>query len=309
MFIRAQQELYRVIRREQTGCWVVRFEKPVRPQFFSASQMEVCERVPAPERYLQSVNPERKHSEAENRKTAMLQPMLDDPHCISDFGCRRRYCIRIAEQYHTTQSRVYRLYLLYLAQGSLMPKPKEQPERQKTEQERVFRQAIEKLYYSAKRPSLRSVYDSMLLEYFTDAEGKLLEGHPSWNSFRQYYYRNNLHKGSRKQISREGLSDYQRNHRMLFGSSQNWKSQIGSYQMDMTVGDLHLVSQLDPGTVIGRPNLFLAVDTVTGLIAGFYAEMETGEQAAFSAKNTVSPPYPDGDTEKINQFKPGGKDL
>ena len=66
---------------------------------------------------------------------------------------------------------------------------------------------------------------------------------------------------------------------MLFGNAQNWKSQIGCYQMDATQGDLYLVSSLDPNTVFGRPNLFLAVDTVTGLIAGFYAGMETGEQA------------------------------
>lgn len=148
-----------------------------------------------------------------------------------------------------------------------------------TEVFQIYRQAIETLYYSAKRPSLRSVYDCMLLEHFTDDNGKLLEGHPTWHSFRQYYYSHGLHKGSQKQISREGLTNYQRNHRMLFGNAQNWKSQIGCYQMDATQGDLYLVSSLDPNTVIGRPNLYLAVDTVTGLIAGFYAGMEAGEQA------------------------------
>lgn len=279
MFIRVYQEVYRVLRKEQKGSWVIRFDNPVRPQFLSEAQMEVCQRVPAPERYLQSVSPERKHSDAENRKTAMLQPMINDPLCISDFRRRKEQAEEIAKWHHTTPNRIYHLYLLYLAQDSLMPKPRESHSDRQTNIQRIFQQAIEKLYYSAKRPSLRSVYDCMLLEHFTDDTGKLLEGHPTWNSFRQYYYRHNLHKGSHKQIARNGLTDYQRNHRMLFGTSSDWRSQIGCYQMDMTQGDLYLVSSLDPNTVIGRPNLFLAVDTVTGLIAGFYAGMETGEQA------------------------------
>ena len=70
MFIRVYQEVYRVLRKEQKGSWVIRFDNPVRPQFLSEAQMEVCQRVPAPERYLQSASPERKHSGAQNRKTS-----------------------------------------------------------------------------------------------------------------------------------------------------------------------------------------------------------------------------------------------
>lgn len=279
MFIKVLEEIYHVLRQESDGCWVIRFENPQRPQFLSAAQMEVCQRVPAPKRYLQSTDLKRKLTESERKKLAMLQPMIDEPLCISDFKRRKEWSEKIAERHHTTPRRIYQLYLLYLAQDSLMPKPRESHLGKQTKIQRTFQQAIETLYYSAKRPSLRSVYDCMLLEHFTDDNGKLLEGHPTWHSFRQYYYSRGLHKGSQKQISREGLTNYQRNHRMLFGNAQNWKSQIGCYQMDATQGDLYLVSSLDPNTVIGRPNLYLAVDTVTGLIAGFYAGMETGEQA------------------------------
>ena len=125
MFIKVLEEIYHVLRQESDGCWVIRFENPQRPQFLSEAQMEVCQRVPAPERYLQSVSPERKHSDAENRKTAMLQPMINDPLCISDFRRRKELSERLAEKYHTTPRRIYQLYLLYLAQDSLMPKPRE----------------------------------------------------------------------------------------------------------------------------------------------------------------------------------------
>lgn len=139
MFIMVQQEVYRVLWKEQKGSWVIRFDNLIRPQFLSEAQMEVCQRVPALEWYLQSVNPERKHSKAETRKTAML------------------------------------------------------------------------------------------LEHFTNDNGKLLESHPTWNSFWQYCYFHNLHKDSCKQIARDGWTNYQRNHRMLLGSAQDWKKQIGCY--------------------------------------------------------------------------------
>lgn len=184
MFIRVYQEVYRVLRKEQKGSWVIRFDNPVRPQFLSEAQMEVCQRVPAPERYLQSADAKRKPSKAETKKTIMLQPMLSDPFCISDYKRRKELSEQIAEKHHTTPRRIYQLYLLYLAQDSLMPKPRERYVENDTEVFQIYRQAIETLYYSAKRPSLRSVYDCMLLEHFTDDNGKLLEGYPTWHSFR-----------------------------------------------------------------------------------------------------------------------------
>lgn len=153
MFIKVLEEIYRVLRQETDGCWVIRFENPQRPQFLSAAQMEVCQRVPAPKRYLQSTDAKRKPSKAETKKTAMLQPMIDDLYCISDYKRRKKLSEQIAEKHHTTPRRIYQLYLLYLAQDSLMPKPRERYVESDTEVFQIYRQAIETLYYSAKRPS------------------------------------------------------------------------------------------------------------------------------------------------------------
>ena len=43
-----------------------------------------------------------------------------------------------------------------------------------------------------------------------------------------------------------------------------------------------LVSRLDRSSVIGRPNIYLAVDTATQLIAGIYVGMEAGEGAVMA---------------------------
>lgn len=84
MFIKVLEEIYHVLRQETDGCWVIRFENPQRPQFLSAAQMEVCQRVPAPKRYLQSTDAKRKPSKAETKKTIMLQPM---PHVLRLSAC------------------------------------------------------------------------------------------------------------------------------------------------------------------------------------------------------------------------------
>ena len=49
--------------------------------------------------------------------------------------------------------------------------------------------------------------------------------------------------------------------------------------MDATQADIFLVSQLDMKTVVGRPYVYLAVDTTTQLIAGLYVGFEAGESA------------------------------
>lgn len=52
--------------------------------------------------------------------------------------------------------------------------------------------------------------------------------------------------------------------------------------MDATLADIYLVSRTDKASVIGRPNICLAVDTATQLIAGIYVGLEGGEQAVLS---------------------------
>lgn len=61
-----------------------------------------------------------------------------------------------------------------------------------------------------------------------------------------------------------------------------WKHRIGSYQMDATQADIYLVSSFDRSLIIGRPYIYLAVDTVTKLIAGIYVGLESGETAVMA---------------------------
>ena len=52
--------------------------------------------------------------------------------------------------------------------------------------------------------------------------------------------------------------------------------------MDATHADIYLVSRTDKSAVIGRPHIYMAVDTVTQLIAGIYVGFEDGEEAVIA---------------------------
>ena len=119
----------------------------------------------------------------------------------------------------------------------------------------------------------------MLVRPFSDENGQLLSKAPSWHSFQRYFYSHGYHKKPEKIISREGLSYYQRNCRPAFGSASEWRSCPGSYQMDATEADIYLVSRFDRSQVIGRPYIYMAVDTATQLVAGIYVGLDAGELA------------------------------
>ena len=52
--------------------------------------------------------------------------------------------------------------------------------------------------------------------------------------------------------------------------------------MDATMADIYLVSRHDRSKVIGRPYIYLAVDTATQLIAGLYVGLECDETLLFT---------------------------
>lgn len=54
--------------------------------------------------------------------------------------------------------------------------------------------AIKKFYLSAKHMSLRATYKMMLMQKYLDENGRLRVNAPSWDAFRQYFYKNKYYK-------------------------------------------------------------------------------------------------------------------
>lgn len=268
---RTTGEIFRVLQESDSGLWLISYQEPAAP-FFAASAIGL-ERIETPALFMAAQ--QRTLTQAEDRRLALIQPLLDaGEQCITDKGHRLNVAKEIAASSQTTTKRVLRIFYRYLAKGELGSHPVREPKKRPD-----FDWAIQKFYFSAKRLSLRAAYDMMIVQRFTDEKGQIRNDAPSWSSFQRYYYNRDYHKKPEKVISREGLSHYQRNCRPAFGSASDWRPQPGAYQMDVTEADIYLVSRFDRNQVIGRPTIYMAVDTATQLITGIYVGLEAGELA------------------------------
>ena len=286
-FVSRNGEAFRILHQTDDAVWLISVDNPTEKPFRIASlELESFDRITAPEGFLLELS---EISSATQKRLEMIQPLLDtEPDSIIDRHLRRSIANRVAVQNNTTSRRVLRLYYRYLATGQVSFSKNREKSLNKT-----YDWAIKTFYFSAKKFSLRAAYDMMLVKRYTSAEGKLLENVPSWSSFRNHFYSRGYHKQPQKSIARSGLTNYQRNERPVFGSSTDWRDTPGSYQMDATQADIYLVSRHDRSKVIGRPFIYLAVDTATQLIAGLYVGLECDESAvmqclANAARDKVS---------------------
>lgn len=88
------------------------------------------------------------------------------------------------------------------------------------------------------------------------------------------YEKDFLHTPEAKKL-RHGEKRFNLQHRPLTGDTSSlalWPGNL--YQIDATVGDIYLRSQLDPNRIIGRPVIYLVVDVFSRMIVGFAVLME-----------------------------------
>ena len=281
-FLEQAGRIFHVLKKTGCGAWLIDYAAPKAPFFVDIEALEQYQRIPAPKEYLECRSREER-TQAQEERLCLISPLLEDERCIMDKGFRCNLAGEIANQNQTTARRVLRLYYRYLA-TEILTSPKSRKSRRNAD----YDWAIRTFYFSSKKLSLRAAYEMMLVQRFAEPDGKLKENTPSWNSFQHYFYRQEYHKKPQKVISRDGLSHYQRNGRPLYGAASDWRGHIGAYQMDATEADIYLVSRFDRSSVIGRPNVYLAVDSATQLIAGIYVGMEAGENAVMACLSNAA---------------------
>ena len=163
------------------------------------------------------------------------------------------------------------LYLVYQAEAVFCPKQKE--EKELKEDEKNMRWGLNKFYYNHNKNSLSTAYTMMLRAKYCDKSGMILPEHPSINQFR--YFEKKYRKRQNYYISRNGLKDYQKNHRPLLGDGiQEFAPHVGVGMLDATVCDIYLVN--DAGELIGRPILTACIDAYSGLCCGYSLTWEGG---------------------------------
>ena len=276
MFFDISGEVFRFLLKTDVGVWAVSYDNPAAPVFLADACFDTCKRLPAPVGY----GGDEVLTEPQSRRMGLISPLLDNPIYIADSAARRDEAARIAQENSTTARRILKLFYRYLSHGTLGVKRNTV----KGEQDKKyadFRWAIEAFYFSAKKMPLRMAYDLMLTQKYMK-DGKLAAGAPTWDSFRHFYYDKGFHRRIRKSVSRNGLSNYQRKQRIIGGCAMFWKDKTGAFQMDATEADIYLVSRFDRSAVVGRPYIYLAVDTATQLIAGVYVGLKSGDEAVMA---------------------------
>ena len=215
--------------------------------------------------------------DAEQRKTmydryTMIAPILA---VVSDEQLRSRMICTVASSSGVCKRTIrnyLRLYLSYMDVAVLAPKRRED-DRALTQDEKNIRWALNKFFYTTKKQSLMTAYTMMLKEKYCDSLGTLAEEYPSYYQFR-YFYRKTRNLQN-FYISRDGLKNYQRNHRPLTGDGvQEFAPAVGVGMFDATVCDIYLVN--DAGRLVGRPILTACIDAYSGLCCGYALSWEGG---------------------------------
>lgn len=164
------------------------------------------------------------------------------------------------------------LYLTFQNVAVLAPKDKDS-DTSLTKDEKNMRWALNKFYFSYQKHSLKTAYTMMLKAKYCDGNGELLAEYPTFNQFR-YFYRKRKNNQT-YYISRNGLTNYQRNNRPLLGDGvQEYAKAPGMGMLDATVCDIYLVNEF--GGIVGRPILTACVDSYSSLCCGYALSWEGG---------------------------------
>lgn len=146
-----------------------------------------------------------------------------------------------------------------------------------------FRKGVQLFYESRKTKTLVETYQRILEQFFNvgyeirdgvsipilPAANKL----PTLRQFRYWYYKDR--DLTQTLIKRRGEKRYQLEARPLLSESTSMAFGPGSvYQIDATVGDIYLVSELNPQQIIGRPIIYLVVDVFSRMVVGLSVTLE-----------------------------------
>ena len=164
------------------------------------------------------------------------------------------------------------LYLAFQNVAILAPKDKEN-DTSLTPDEKIMRWGLNKFYFSYHKHSLKTAYTMMLNAKYCDGNGELVAKYPTFNQFRYFYRMRKIRQTY--YISRNGLTNYQRNNRPLLGDGvQEYANAPGMGMLDSTVCDIYLINEF--GGIIGRPILTACIDAYSSLCCGYSLSWEGG---------------------------------
>lgn len=146
-----------------------------------------------------------------------------------------------------------------------------------------FEAGTRKYWRTGQKKSLRQVYRLILGDFYSitvrknsDIE-KFVRDSGSIPSFRQYYYWFKKNENISLDIKlRYGEKEFELKHRPLLSNSTIEAPGPGfRFQIDATIADIYIVSEIDRSQIIGRPTVYIVIDVFSRMITGVYVGLES----------------------------------
>ena len=136
----------------------------------------------------------------------------------------------------------------------------------------IFKEGINKYYNTSKKNNIRITYELTMRDYLKDNPNVKV---PSLKQF--YYWHKRIVNDNNKTsiVKRRGERVYNQVAQPIIGSSlQDALAPADLYQIDSTILDVYIVSTLNRNLIIGRPVLYVVIDTYSRLVVGINVTIE-----------------------------------
>lgn len=168
--------------------------------------------------------------------------------------------------------------------------------------ERLFHLTISKYLLSNKKHTLKYANREFLKLYCTLHPDIPENEYPTLRQF-QYFYHREYNQVTRLQ-KRSNDIEYSKDLRQLHSTVNTQVLGPGSrYEIDATIADIYLVSNLDRSRIIGRPTIYFVIDVFSRMVTGLYIGLENA-----SYKTSIQALYC-AFTDKVALCKKYGIDI
>jgi len=148
---------------------------------------------------------------------------------------------------------------------------------------RKFELGLNRFYKTPEQRTLRDVFDLTIQKYFA-VDYEIVDGNPvpvipsedNRPTFDQFYYwYENVRNDEKEKRAREGDIEFELTSRRMLGDSTKLGFCPGSlYQIDSTILNIYLVSEIDRTRIIGRPVLYNCLDVFSVALTGICMLLE-----------------------------------
>ena len=119
MFVELSGEVFKVLKKEADGNWLISYENPSSPVFVMEKEMNRMNRIEPPAEYQKNCM-QTERTPGLRKRREMVAELLADESFITDKEKRRAKVREIAEREHCTTKRIRSLYFKSLAGRSLI---------------------------------------------------------------------------------------------------------------------------------------------------------------------------------------------